>query len=114
MKNVLSASLLLLLFPIITNAQSLQTFLTNLVSFLDGIVIPFLATIAFLFFTINTIRFFVIGGSNEEGREKAKALAIYGVAAFVLIIIFWGIIDLITSSIGFNTTAPVSDYVSGT
>lgn len=112
MRKTTTAVITLALFPLVASAQSVQEFLTNFMLFSSNYVIPFLIGIAFVFFVFNAIRFFVIGGSNEEGKEKAKALAIYGVSAFVLIIIFWGIINLLTSSLGLDDSeVPVSDYM---
>lgn len=112
MKKVFTTSLFLLVFPLITNAQDAQTFLVNFITFLNDRVIPFLIGIAFIFFAFNVIRFFVLGSTNEEGQEKAKALAIYGVAAFVFIIIFWGIINMLSSSTGLEgENMPVPDYI---
>jgi hypothetical protein len=104
--------LALLLLPTATHAQSLQTFIPNLVGFLNTVFIPFLLGIGFLFFAINAIRYFVFSSAEEQGREKAKSLAIYGVAAFVIIVVFWGVINLITASIGLGGTAPPQpDYI---
>ncbi|MCB9815129.1 hypothetical protein H6785_00895 [Candidatus Nomurabacteria bacterium] len=109
-KTTALASLLLL--PVITHAESLQTFFTNFIQFLSNIVIPFLLGIAFLFFVINAFRFFIYGGDNEEDQTKAKTLAIYSISAFILIITFWGIINLLVSSLGFGgVDQPPSDYV---
>lgn len=104
---------LLLSFPMIGHAQTVQLFIVNFVAFLGNVIIPFLFGLAFLFLVINVIRFFVIGGSNEEGREKAKALAIYSVLAFVILITFWGIINMLGKSIGLSgVTAPTTDYIA--
>ena len=111
MKKVSAIISTLFLFPFIASAQGVQGFLINLVTFFNSVVIRFLFGVAFLFFIINAVRYFVIGASNEEGREKAKSLAIYGVAAFVFIIIFWGIVNLLSSSLGLEgCTTPGSDY----
>jgi len=111
MKKVTLGAFAIALLPAVTHAQSLQEFFPNLVTFVSNVVIPFLLGIAFLLFAINVVRFFILGGSSEEGREKAKALAIYSIAAFVLIIVFWGIINLLVSSLGFaNGGLPTSDY----
>ncbi len=104
----------LLSFPFITSAAwSIQTLFANIIIFLDAIVIPFLLGIAFLIFVINVIRFFVIEGASEDGRDKAKALAIYSVAAFVFIIIFWGAVNLLVSSTGLGSKdQPCPDYIT--
>lgn len=113
-KHTYLAAVLLATTPHLAAAQagSLQGFFTNLLIFIDGTLIPFLIGIAFLFLAINVVRYFIIGGSSEEGREKAKSLAIYGVGAFVFILIFWGIVNLIATSIGLEEcTAITPDYV---
>lgn len=110
-KKILTLSTLLFL-PFVASAQTLQVFIPNLIGFLGAVVVPFLIGMAFLFFVFNGVRYFVIGGSNEQDREKAKSLAIYGIAAFVFLVIFWGIINMLTSSIGLGGGPPVqSDYI---
>ena len=97
--------------PGLAQAQTAQVFLGNLLDFINGVVIPFIFGIAFLFFAINVIRYFVFEGANEDGREKAKRQATYGVLAFVVITVFWGLVNLLSSSIGFNNAnAPTTDY----
>lgn len=112
MKNSSLLLIALFLLPTISHAQSLQVFITSTIKFLNTIIIPFLLGIGFLFFVINVIRYFVAGGSNEDDREKAKALAIYSVAAFVIIVTFWGIINMLASSTGLQgKNQPAQDYV---
>lgn len=115
MKKSFLVSLSLLFLPFITQAAapstSLQSFLTTIPLFLNKVVIPFLFGVAFLIFVVNVIRFFIIGGSNEEGQKKAKALIIYSIAAFVFLIIFWGIVNILVSSSGIGgQNAPCPDY----
>jgi hypothetical protein len=40
------------------------------------------------------------GGADEAKRESGKQLMIYATLGFVLIIIFWGVINFVVSSIG--------------
>jgi len=103
----------LVFIPNLVFAQgTLQSLLANIPIFLSDIVIPFLFGIAFLFFVINVIRYFVIGGSSEEGREKAKDLLIYSIAAFVLLIIFWGLVNMLVETLGLGgETQPCPDYI---
>jgi succinate dehydrogenase/fumarate reductase cytochrome b subunit len=112
MKSHLIYLFVFLLFPTLTFAQGLQTYIGDVVTFIGNYVIPFLLGLAFVFFVINVIRFFVIESTSEDGREKAKALAIYSVLAFLIIIIFWGIVNLLAGSFGLSGgTAPTSDYM---
>lgn len=102
------------LLPVITYAQTLQIFFRNMVTFLISVVLPVLLGIGFLFFVINVIRFFVFGAAEQEAREKAKNLAIYSVAAFLIIVLFWGVVNLFVGAIGLGGVAqPAPDYFQG-
>jgi glucose uptake protein GlcU len=101
----------LAVMPVPAHAQGLQDMLTNMALFIDSSVIPFLFGVAFLVFIINAVRFFVLQSSNETGREKARNLMMYSILAFVFLIIFWGLINLLSSSLGLEgCDAPVNDY----
>ncbi len=92
--------------------MNIQTYIVELISFLNNVLIPFILGIAFLIFVINVFRFFILGATNQDSQEKARRLAVYGVGAFVFILIFWGIVNLLTSSLGLSSqTAGTPDYV---
>jgi uncharacterized membrane protein YidH (DUF202 family) len=111
MKYTASAFALIALIPNLAHAQSFQLVFTNFLKFTNSTLIPFILGIGFLFLVINIFRFFILEGDSEDGREKAKNLALYGVLAFVVIILFWGIINLLSTSIGLQGKAmPGFDY----
>jgi|GEM_PF-1328444 len=95
--------------------MGLEQYIISFIGFTNSTVIPFLLGIAFLVFIINVFRFFIVGGANSDAQEKAKALAVYGVGAFVLIIIFWGIVNILNSSLGLTRVGDIiarcPDYV---
>ncbi len=100
--------------PELTGPTSLFHYLDRLPMFFTDVIIPFLFGVAFLLFVINAIRYFVIESNNEDGQEKAKSLMLYSLAAFVFLIIFWGIVELLTNSFGFSGEDPICpDYLSG-
>lgn len=104
---------LIISLPAISYAQeaSLQSLFKNLLVFFSDTLIPFLLGMAFLFFVINVFRYFILGGANEEAQKKAKSLAIYGVTAFVFLIIFFGLVYLLVETTGLEgVPAPTPDY----
>lgn len=105
-------STLLIALPLTTQAVgTVQNFITSTAEFLTNTIIPFLLTIAFVVFVYNAFRFFVLGGGSEESQKAAKNLAIYSVMAFVVIIIFWGIVNLFVGTIGLGQATGIpSDY----
>jgi len=89
---------------------SLQEFIISISVFINSVLIPFILALALLFFLYNTTRYFIIGGEKEH--EKAKNTAIYSIAAFVLIVSIWGIVNLLISGLGFNQKrAVMPDYI---
>lgn len=101
--------------PHIAYAQesTIMDLISGLVGFLTGTFFVFLLAVGFLFFVINVIRYFIIDSTDDEGRKNAKALALYGVTGFVLILIFFGIVNILTTTLGLqdkNDCIPVEGY----
>jgi hypothetical protein len=76
--------------------------LSNTLDFLNDIVVPAILAIGFVFFVWGMFQYFIAGGANDEAKEKGRSLMIYATLGFVLIVIFWGIINLLASSIGLD------------
>ena len=106
--QILTSSTALFLLPFLASAQlaekangsALQLLLSNILGFTNTVLIPFIIGIGFLVFVWGMFQFFIAGGSNDEAKEKGKSLMIYATLGFVLIIVFWGVINLLTSSTG--------------
>ena len=77
-----------------------EVLLRNILNFSDNVLIPFILGIGFLVFVWGMFKFFIVGGANDEAKEQGKSLMVYAVLAFVLIIVFWGIINLLATSTG--------------
>ena len=108
--QILTSSAALFLLPFMASAQiaeradggAFQTLLSNILVFTNTVLIPFIIGIGFLVFVWGMFQFFIAGGSNDESKEKGKSLMIYATLGFVLIIVFWGVINLLTSSTGLD------------
>ena len=102
-------SLTLFLFPAVVAAQGIadgadagpfQDLLENILIFSNDVLIPFILGIGFLVLVWGIFKYFIFGGANDEAKEQGKSLIIYATLGFVLIIIFWGIVNLLTESTG--------------
>jgi uncharacterized membrane protein YidH (DUF202 family) len=98
-----------LLTPLLAFAQiatgaggggAFETLLRNILNFTNTVLIPFIIGIGFLVFVWGMFKFFIVGGANEEAKEQGKSLMIYATLGFLLIIVFWGVVNLLTSSTG--------------
>ena len=82
------------------NAGAFQALLSNILTFTNTVLIPFIIAIGFLVFVWGMFQYFIAGGANDEAKEKGKSLMIYATLGFVLIIVFWGVINLLATSTG--------------
>lgn len=104
------ATLALLVLPVLPASAQLadgggsggefQGLLANILIFTNNVLIPFIIGIGFLVFVWGMFMYFIAGGANDESKEKGKSLMIYATLGFILIIVFWGIINLLATSTG--------------
>ena len=107
-----ATSLLALVLPVLVTAQSgriipenggaFGELLGNIIGFTNAVLIPFILGIGFLVFVWGMFKFFILGGANDEEKEKGKSLMVYATLGFVLIIIFWGVVNLVADSTGLS------------
>ena len=76
--------------------------LQNILIFANNVLIPFIIGIGFLVFVWGMFQYFIVGGANDESKEKGKSLMIYATLGFLLIIVFWGVVNLLATSTGMN------------
>lgn len=92
--------------------MNIQRFLLEILQFLNDAVIPFLIAIAFLFFLWNATKYFIIQSDTEEGRRKARQLALWGIIAFVVIVSIWGITNLFVEGLDIDRERDVTpDFI---
>ena len=77
--------------------MNIQTLLEGFISLLQNTVLPVIMTIAVLFFLVNVIRYFIVGGGSEESQQSARRLAVWGIMAFVIIGALWGFVAVVNN-----------------
>lgn len=99
----------LLLTPVLASAQlatgggdlgPFQNLLENILIFTNNVLIPFIIGIGFLVFVWGMFKYFIVGGANDDAKESGKSLMIYATLGFLLIIVFWGVVNLLADSTG--------------
>lgn len=91
--------------------MNIQTFLKGLLTFLNNTIVPAILALALFIFLWNAFRYFIIGGSEEESQQKAKSLATWSIAAFVIILSIWGIVNVFVSGLGLSKNPITPDYM---
>lgn len=95
--------------PLLALAQGFQAdggdfgdLLKNILGFINGVLIPFILGIGFLVFVWGMFKFFIYGGANDDAKDQGKSLMVYATLGFVLIIVFWGVVNLVAQSTGWE------------
>ena len=83
-----------------SDAGPFQDLLINILDFSNDVLIPFIIGIGFLVFVWGIFKYFIFGGANDEAKASGKSLIVWATVGFVAIIIFWGVINLLTESTG--------------
>lgn len=83
--------------------EPLSTMLLDVIDFINGVLVPVILALAFLAFMWGVFRYFIAGGASEEGRSEGKTFAIWSIIAFVVIFSVWGIVNLLMTTLGFNS-----------
>lgn len=102
------STLSLLVLPFVTSAQLADTpfgspfegLLRNILEFSNNVLIPFIIGIGFLAFVWGMFQYFILGGANDESREKGRKLMVSATFGFVIIILFFGLINMLTTTTG--------------
>ena len=91
---------LFLSLPLMANAQTfnfegsgLANFLRSLADFIFGPVLIFLIAVAFIAFAWGVLKYFI--ADAEGDKAAAKSLMIWGIGGFVLILILFGLVNLL-------------------
>jgi uncharacterized membrane protein YidH (DUF202 family) len=108
MKKYFSGIVALSLLPSVVSAQiadspnagAFEDLLANILTFSNAVLIPFIIGIGFLVFVWGMFKFFILGGANDEKKEQGKSLMIYATIGFVVIIVFFGVVNLLSESTG--------------
>ena len=94
----------LVLTPAVALAQfgGIDTFLQNVSTFINNILIPLVFAIALLVFIYGVFDYFILGGADEPKREEGRKLMLYAIVGFVVMISIFGIVNLIATGLGFG------------
>jgi hypothetical protein len=112
LKKISIATSSLLLLPAFAFAQPRSNFgeiggtVITFIGFLNNILVPLVFSIAFLIFIWGMVKFFIIGGASQEGRDQGKQLALWSVAGFVLIVSLWGLVNVTVAALNFGSERP--------
>ena len=109
----LTLGLLLLPLPALAQTKNVQWYLGAITGLVNNSLIPFFFALAMLFLFVHLTRYFILDASDAYAREEAKRYMLFAILALVFLTGIWGIINLVTTSLGLDGYAQVCpDYFS--
>lgn len=84
----------------LSGSDGLAEFIVSVGLFLNRIILPFLMAVGLFIFLYYLARSFIIDVDNSDKREEAKSRALWGLAAFIVIVSIWGVVNMFVN--GFN------------
>ncbi len=83
-------------------------YFTKLVTSVQGIIsslIPVMLALGLLFFLWGMFQYFILGADDEGKRETGRSYMIYGLIGLAVMVAVWGLVNLLISIVGIDTTA---------
>jgi uncharacterized membrane protein (GlpM family) len=102
---------LLTIFPTIVGAQAsakypLVTLVNMIKGFLGSVLIPLLITLALVAFFWNIVKSIYKSGEKADAVKDGKMMLIWGVIALFVMISVWGLVGILTDTLGINSVIP--------
>jgi hypothetical protein len=100
-----------LAFPMIVFAQSgtvtsVQGAGEFVIGLINNVAVPVVFALAFIVFIWGVFQVFILGGTNEEAKEKGRALMLWGLIGFFVMVSVWGLVRILTGSVGLQNNVP--------
>ena len=110
-KKILATTLPLVavLAPVAAGAVTFDQFVGQTLTGFINTTIKFLIALATLLFIIGVVRYIFAGGSAEK-TEEARRFIIFAIVGLALIVVIWGVVNIVVSSLGTDNTAPTNTY----
>ncbi len=106
MYKLIPVAALIAMVPSVALAQT-RTLgdLLGLFSNIINALIPFLITLAGLFFLYGVLKM-VTAGDNEENRKAGQNTMIWGIVALFVMVSVWGLVSLLSNTLNLDNSAP--------
>lgn len=102
-----------LMMPMLVSAQAtggsgdfgkLGNIFKSFTGFINDVLIPLIFALAVVVFFYGVFKYMILGGGDEGSRDEGKKLMLWAIVGFVVMVSLYGIIGLVSSSLGIDTT----------
>lgn len=87
--------------PALAMAATVQAIITTFRGIIDTLV-PFLIAVAVVIFLVGVVKY-ITAGADEAKRTEGRNVMIYGIIGLFVMISIWGLVTLVSQTIGLGT-----------
>ncbi|OGG93966.1 hypothetical protein A2609_02380 [Candidatus Kaiserbacteria bacterium RIFOXYD1_FULL_47_14] len=84
-----------------------------IIGIINNLVVPILFAVAFIVFVYGAFETFIVGATSDEVKTKGKNLMLWGLIGFFVMASVWGLVNVLTGTIGFSSTSITRPGASG-
>ena len=86
----------------INNVSDAGSFIINTI---NNVLVPVLFAISFIVFLWGAFQTFILGANDPGVKDKGKNLMLYGLIGFFVMVSVWGLVNILTGSVGFGSNS---------
>lgn len=95
------------------SAGELGSFIVGLLELINEFLIPLVISLAVLFFVWGVVKYFILGGGDEESRKQGRGFLLHAILGFVAIVALWAIVNFVAGAIFADPTQEMPSYPVG-
>ena len=88
-----------------TFAQLVGNGSTGIIGMINVIIVPFIGSLAFIFFVYGLVNYFFFNSGDETKRTEGRDFALWGIVGLVVFFSVWGFVNLLLSTLGIAPTS---------
>jgi len=83
-------------------ASTLCTIFSNLLYLINYVLVPVIFALAFIVFLWGIAKAYILSGGDPEEVKRGHTLVLWGIIGFVVMISLWGLVNVVSSSLGLS------------
>ena len=92
------------------NVNALVPYKNSILSIINGIIVPVLFAIAFLYFVYGVYKYFILGATEEAAKGEGRQFALWSLVGFAVILSVWGLVNVVTSTFNLSGVGAPPSY----
>ncbi|MFA6408264.1 MAG: hypothetical protein WCW36_02200 [Candidatus Paceibacterota bacterium] len=96
------------------NTTYIKGYSDSIILIINSYIVPSLMAVAFIVFLWGVYKYFIFNGDSDTERAKGRDFVLWGVIGFVIITSVWGLVNMVSDTLGLTAShAPALPTLGG-